>query len=61
MSGVSDNSARTRGSNTVNEVGPAVRSYHGGASEFTALITVVREIPSRAATRAFGTPQQPAS
>jgi hypothetical protein len=49
-------SARTRGSNTVNDVGPAARSYRGGASEFTALMTVVREIPNRCAIRAFGTP-----
>ena len=56
MSGTSSSSARTRGSNTVNDVGPGFRSYRGGASEFTALITVVREIPSRSAIRAFGTP-----
>ena len=56
MSGVCSNSARTRGSNTVNDVGPGVRSYLGGASEFTALMTVVREIPNRSAIRAFGTP-----
>ena len=49
-------SARTRGSNAVNDVGPGVRSYLGGASDFTALITVVREIPNRSAIRAFGTP-----
>ena len=56
MSGVSSNSARTRGSNTTNDVGPEDRSYLGGPAEFTALITVVREIPSRSAIRAFGTP-----
>jgi hypothetical protein len=56
MSGVCHSSSRTRGSNTVNDVGPGVRSYRGGASEFTALITVPREIPNRCAIRAFGTP-----
>jgi len=40
----------------VNDVGPGDRSYRGGPSEFTALITVVRQIPSRCAIRAFGTP-----
>jgi hypothetical protein len=40
----------------VNDVGPGLRSYRGGASELTALITVVREIPNRSAIRAFGTP-----
>ena len=40
----------------MNDVGPGVRSYRGGASDFTALITVVREIPNRSAIRAFGTP-----
>ena len=40
----------------MNDVGPDDRSYLGGASDFTALITVVREIPNRAAIRAFGTP-----
>ena len=40
----------------MNDVGPGDRSYLGGASELTALITVVREIPSRCAIRAFGTP-----
>jgi hypothetical protein len=44
----------------MNDVGLGDRSYLGGASEFTALITVVREIPSRSAIRAFGTPS-PAS
>jgi hypothetical protein len=56
MSGVCSNSSRTRGSNTVNEVGAGLRSYRGGASELTALITVVLEIPSRCAICAFGTP-----
>lgn len=50
MSGTSLSSSRTRGSNAVNDVGPGVRSYLGGASEFTASITVVREIPNRWAT-----------
>ena len=40
----------------MNDVGFGARSYRGGDSEFTALITVVREIPSRAAICAFGTP-----
>ena len=56
MSGISASNARTRGSNGVNDVGPGDRSYLGGASEATALITVVREIPNRSAIRAFGTP-----
>ncbi|WP_157630651.1 hypothetical protein [Kribbella catacumbae] len=45
----------------LNDVGAGLRSYRGGASELTALITIVREIPSRCAIRAFGTPQQPTS
>ena len=56
ISGYSASSARTRGSNAVNDVGTGVRSYLGGASDATALTTVVREIPNRAAIRAFGTP-----
>ena len=56
MSGTSASSARTAGSNTVNDVGPGDRSYLGGPSDFTALITVAREIPNRSAIRAFGTP-----
>jgi hypothetical protein len=56
MSGVSFNSSRTRGSNTVNDVGPGVRTYTGGASDFTAEITVARAIPNRLAICAFGTP-----
>jgi hypothetical protein len=44
------------GSYSVNDVGPGDRSYLGGESDFTALMTVVREIPNRAAIRAFGTP-----
>jgi hypothetical protein len=56
MSGTSASSARTAGSNAVNDDGPGFRSYRGGASEFTALMTVLREIPNCAAIRAFGTP-----
>jgi hypothetical protein len=56
MSGLCSNNSRTRGSTTVNDVGPGVRSYEGGADEFTALITVVREILNRTAICAFGTP-----
>jgi hypothetical protein len=55
MSGTSANRARTCGSNSVNDVGPGDRSYLGGESDFSALMTVVHEIPSRAAMRAFGT------
>jgi len=40
----------------VNDVGRGLRTYLGGASEATALTTVVREIPSRSAIRDFGTP-----
>lgn len=40
----------------MNDVGPGDRSYFGDASEFTALITVVREISNRVAIRSFGTP-----
>ena len=40
----------------MNDVGPGDRTHLGGASEVTALMTVVREIPKRAAIRAFGTP-----
>ncbi len=36
--------------------GGSVRTYFGGPSEATALITVVREIPSLLAICAFGTP-----
>lgn len=56
MSGVAASNCRTAGSNGVNAVGAGRRSYFGGDSEPTALITVVREIPSRAAICAFGTP-----
>lgn len=40
----------------VNDVARGGRAYRGGASEFTALMTVVREVPSRSEIRAFGTP-----
>ena len=42
----------------MNDVGRGDRSYLGGPLEFTALITVVREIPNRAAICAFGTPSE---
>jgi hypothetical protein len=32
------------------------RSYFGGSDEFTAFVTVLREIPKRSAIRVFGTP-----
>jgi hypothetical protein len=60
MSGVARNKLRTRASTVTNEVSAGARSYLGGASDFTALITVVREIPNLAAIRACGTPS-PAS
>ena len=53
---VSVNSLRTSASNGVNDVGRGDRSYRGGPTEFTALITVVHEIPNLAAIRAFGSP-----
>ncbi len=53
MSGTSSNKARTRGSNTVKDVSLGDRSHLGGASEFTALMTAVREILNRCAIRAF--------
>ena len=57
MSGNSDNSSRTRGSNGVNDVSAAgALSYLGGSVGFTALVTVLREIPSRSAICVFGTP-----
>jgi hypothetical protein len=57
MSGNSTNSPRTRGSNGVNDVAAnGVRSYFGGSVEFTAAVTVLREIPNRSAIRVFGTP-----
>ena len=60
MSGVPLNKPRTRASTATNDVSAGARSYLGGASDFTALITVVREIPNLAAIRACGTPS-PAS
>jgi hypothetical protein len=56
MSGSVSNNARTRCSNTVNDVGCGRRSYFGGASDATAFSTVVREIAKRFAICAFGTP-----
>ena len=57
MSANSANNSRTRGSNGVNDVDTAgVRSYFGGDVEFTAFVTVLREIPNRSASRVFGTP-----
>lgn len=60
MSGVPVNKPRTLASTVANDVSLGTRSYFGGASDFTALITVVREIPNRRAIAAFGTPS-PAS
>ncbi|MBS9376116.1 hypothetical protein [Rhodococcus sp. B50] len=56
MSGSAANNVRTRVSNGVNDVGAARRSYFGGAVDCTDLTTMVRQIPNRAAIRAFGTP-----
>src|SRR5262249_60714135 len=56
ISGVSASSSRTRDSNSVNDVTTGARPYFGGSVEFTALATVLREIPSRSAIRVFGTP-----
>lgn len=49
IDGVSVSNSLTRASNGVNDAGHGFRSYRGGESEFTALITVVREISNRAA------------
>ena len=49
MSGVAFINARALASTVENDVSVGARSYFGGASDFTALITVFREIPSRAA------------
>lgn len=54
--GTSASNARTCCSYSVNDVGPGDRTYRGGASEFTALLTVVLEIPNCTAMRDFGTP-----
>lgn len=51
MSGVASSNSRTRGSTTVHDVGTGDRTYLGGASEFTALITVVGETPNPLAIR----------
>ena len=51
------NKQRTLASTVANNVSTGVRSYFGGASDLTALITVVREIPNLAAIRACGTPK----
>ena len=50
MSGVTFNSCRTSGSNGVNAVGTAARSYFGGRSEATARATVDRPTPKSRAT-----------
>ena len=50
MSGVVASSCRTNGSNGVNDVGTAGRSYFGGRSEATARATVDRPIPRSRAT-----------
>jgi hypothetical protein len=43
----------------VNDVSATgVRAYLGGSVEFTALVTVLREIPKRSAIRVFGTPSR---
>ncbi len=55
ISGTSS-SARTRGSNTVNDVGPGERSYRGGASRPHRASPRRPRIPNRSAIRAFGTP-----
>ncbi|WP_282006104.1 hypothetical protein [Propioniciclava sinopodophylli] len=60
MSGVAANKPRTLASTVTNDVSTGARSYLGGASDLTALITVVREIPKLAAIRACDTPS-PAS
>ena len=50
MSGVPFNSCRTAGSNGVNPVGTAGRSYLGGLSEANARTTVDRPTPRSLAT-----------
>ena len=50
MSGVVASSCRTSGSNGVNDVGTAGRSYFGGRSEANARATVDRPIPRSRAT-----------
>ncbi|GAA4728453.1 hypothetical protein GCM10023350_09450 [Nocardioides endophyticus] len=53
---MSFNNCRTSGSTGVNDVGADARSYFGGASDATALITVMREIRSLLAICTFETP-----
>ncbi len=55
ISGVSANKPRTLASTAANDVTAGVRSYFGGPSDFTALITVVREMPNLRAIAACGT------
>jgi hypothetical protein len=54
VSGSHSSNARTLASKLTKDVG--ARSYRAGASEATALTTVVLEIPNRLAITAFGTP-----
>jgi hypothetical protein len=56
MSGVSSSSCRTNGSNGLNDVGAAARSYLGGRSEANARATVDRPTPRSRATCRCGTP-----
>ena len=56
MSGVLSSSCRTAGSNGVNDVGTAGRSYLGGPSDATARATVDRPTPKSRATWRCGTP-----
>ena len=50
MSGVVTSSCRTNGSNGVNDVGTAARSYFGGRSDANARSTVDLPIPRSRAT-----------
>lgn len=52
---MSANKPRTLASTATNDVTAGVRSYFGGPSDFTALITVVREMPNLRAIAACGT------
>ncbi len=54
--GCSTSNARTTGSTRPNAFGPGDRSYRGGRSEATALITMFRHTPNRSAICVFGTP-----
>ncbi len=56
MSGVVVSSCRTSGSNAVNDVATAGRSYFGGRPEATARATVDRPTPRSRATHRAGTP-----